>query len=249
LAKILCSNHLEHIGRDRTSSWIPEIILREYFLPPFAAGVAAGAPTVMINSGDVNGIPGHANKHYITDILKGEMAFSGFTVSDWEDVIRLYTRDKVAETPEEAVKISVMAGLDMSMVPSDFSFHGHCVNLANSNPEFLARVNDANKRILEVKKMAGLFENSYPFVEDLKNINTNDSKDFNLQAARESIVLVKNNANVLPLNIRNKTILVAGPSANILRTLNGGWSYTWQGRRYLKEVLARNYVTVSLILV
>ena len=101
-------------GIDRTIAYIPENLLREVFLPPFEAGVMAGSMTVMINSGDVNGVPGHANSYYINDILKGEFKFQGFTVSDWEDIVRLHTRDKVASTPEEAVRIGVMAGVDMS---------------------------------------------------------------------------------------------------------------------------------------
>jgi beta-glucosidase len=103
-------------GRDRSVAWIPENLLREYFLPPFESALIAGAQTVMLNSGDVNGLPGHVNYHYITEILKGELKFDGFTVSDWEDINRLYARDKVAASPEEAVRMSIMAGVDMSMV-------------------------------------------------------------------------------------------------------------------------------------
>ena len=140
-------------GRDRTPAWIPENLLREYFLPPFTTGVNAGSPTVMVNSGEVNGLPGHANYHYLTEILKQELNFKGFVVSDWEDIVRLHTRDKVAETPEEAVRIAVMAGVDMSMVPYDFSFYDHCVNLYNTDNAFVERVNDAVLIILRVKKM------------------------------------------------------------------------------------------------
>lgn len=217
-------------GRDRSVAWIPENILREIFLPTFEAGVLAGAPTVMINSGDVNGIPGHANYHYITEILKGELNFTGFTVSDWEDIIRLYTRDKVAESPREAVRIAVMAGLDMSMVPLEYSFYDHCVSLAQSDAKFAARVDDAVRRILRVKDAMGLFDNAYPDPANLNNIGTPDSENFNLEAARESIILAKNANNRLPLN-KNQRILVTGPSGNLTKVLNGGWSYSWQGDR------------------
>ncbi|CAF0959362.1 unnamed protein product [Brachionus calyciflorus] len=201
-------------GRDRTPALIPENLLREVFLPPFEKGVLAGSPTVMANSGEVNGMPGHANYHYLTEILK----------------VRLYTRDKMAETPEEAVRIAVMAGVDMSMVPNDYSFYDHCVNLTKKDLKFMDRVNDATRRILKVKDQLGLFENPYPFDEDVKKVGQNESHEFNLEAARESIVLAKNENNFLPLNENeNKTILVVGPSGNILRNLNGGWSYTWQG--------------------
>ena len=215
-------------GRDRSVAWIPEILLREYFLPSFEAGVKAGALTVMVNSGDVNGMPGHANSFYINDILKGELGFEGFVVSDWQDIIRLYTRDRVAESPEDAVRISVLAGLDMSMVPYDYSFYYHCVNLTRKNSQFAARVDDAVTRILNVKNKLGLFENPFPNPNNLNNVDTNASYEFSLEAARESIILAKNKDNILPLKANEKKILVTGPTGNKLRVLNGGWSYTWQ---------------------
>jgi beta-glucosidase len=127
-----------------------------------------------------------------------------------------------------------MAGLDMSMVPFNASFFYHCVDLAKKDPDFLERVNDATKRILNVKKKLGLlddnFENVYPVPSDLNKIGTNESENFNLEAARESIILAKNENNVLPLDKKtNKKILVTGPTANLRKVMNGGWSYTWQG--------------------
>ena len=234
-------------GRDRTLAWVPDVILREYFLPGFAKGVQAGAPTVMINSGNVNGMPGHANSYYMNTILKGELAFDGFTVSDWEDVIRLYTRDKLAESPEDAVRIAVLAGLDMSMVPFGYSFHGYCVSLAMRDAAFMSRVDDAVRRILLVKEKVGLFESDgvFPEPKDLQNIATKTSKDFNLQTARESIILAKNDDNFLPLSGRGKRILVAGTSGGNLRVLNGGWSYKWLGdsEDYFKQ-FAKESLTV-----
>jgi len=221
-------------GKDRTEAFIPENLLREVFLPSFQAGVLAGSLTVMINSALVNGLPGHANNYYINDILKGEMNFTGFVVSDWQDIIRLYTRDKIAETPEDAVRIAVMAGVDMSMVPFDFSFQEHCVNLTQKDDLFSKRVDDAVNRILQVKERLGLFDNPYPSQDELRKIGTNESEEINLESARESIILAKNEKKILPLNLtmlkENKfKILVTGPTGNILRSLNGGWSYTWQG--------------------
>ena len=134
-------------------------------MPPFEAAVLAGAQTVMVNSGEVNGKPGHANSFYINDILKGEMNFQGFVVSDWEDIKRLYTRDRVARSAEEAVRMAVMAGLDMSMVPYDFSFFDECVKLTQKDDQpFKNRVNDAVNRILRVKEKLGLWSNKslYP---------------------------------------------------------------------------------------
>jgi beta-glucosidase len=198
----------------------------------------------MINSGHVNGIPGHANGYYINDILKGELKFSGFTVSDWEDIIRLYTRDKVAKTPEEAVRMAVMAGIDMSMVPYDFSFHTHCISLIKKDSAFAARVNDATMRILRFKEKLALFDNPYPNPEDLSKLGTQNAHDFNLEAARESIVLAKNDNNILPLQ-DNKRILVTGASGNLLRVLHGGWSYRWQGNNETTyQVFGRKKFTI-----
>jgi len=192
--------------------------------------------SVMINSGDVNGIPGHANYHYITEILKGELNFTGFAVSDWEDIIRLYTRDKVAASPREAVRIAVMAGLDMSMVPLETSFYDHCVSLAQTDVKFAARADDAVKRILRVKDAMGLFENAYPNPDNLRSIGTMVSESVSLETAQESIILAKNNNTRLPLT-KTQKILVTGPSGNLTKVLNGGWSYSWQGDN--EEVYAK----------
>jgi beta-glucosidase len=215
-------------GFDRTDALIPDTKLREYFLPPFESGVSSGSLTVMLNSAHVNGIPGHANSYYINEILKGELNFQGFVVSDWQDIIRLHTRDKVAETQEEAVRIAVMAGVDMSMVPQDYSFYDHCVSLSKRDKAFAKRIDDASMRILKVKNELNLFGNPYPNQKDLDNIGLNESQQLNLDSARESIILAKNDDNTLPLKSTDK-ILVTGPTGNILRALNGGWSYTWQG--------------------
>lgn len=234
-------------GRDRSVAWIPENLLREYFLPPFESALIAGAQTVMLNSGDVNGLPGHVNYHYITEILKGELKFDGFTVSDWEDINRLYARDKVAASPEEAVRMSIMAGVHMSMVPYNCSFIDHCVNLYNKDKLFVDRVNDAVLRILRVKKQIGLLVHSdsiYPKEEDLINIGTMESDNIALDAARECIIMVKND-NILPLS-KTEKILVSGPSASLLKVLNGGWSYKWQGNveSYFQTFSDRKYNTI-----
>ena len=149
-------------GKDRTPAWIGERMLREYFLPTFEAGVKAGSPTIMVNSAEVDGIPGHANYHYLTTILRGEMGFKGFTVSDWEDIKRLYTRDKLAATEKEAVKIAVMAGIDMSMVPFDFSFYDLLLELVKAGEVPMARIDEAVSRILTVKYQAGFFDSNTP---------------------------------------------------------------------------------------
>lgn len=235
-------------GRDRTNAFIPDIQLREYHLPPFERGVAAGALTVMINSASVNGMPGHANAHYINDILKSELGFDGFVVSDWQDIVRLHTRDKLAATPEEAVRVAVMAGVDMSMVPRDYSFYDHCVALARKDTAFARRVDDASMRILKVKNKLGLFENPLPNPNDVGNVGRPDSVDFNLEAARESIILAKNQNNLLPLTTGLR-LLVTGPTANSSSSLNGGWSHSWQGNETLIHMFGRKKYSVYEALV
>ncbi len=215
-------------GKDRTPSWIPERMMKEYFLPPFQAGVDAGAPTVMVNSTDVNGIPGHSNYHLLTEVLKKEMKFKGFVDSDWQDIERLYTRDKVASSPEEAVKMAVMAGVDMSMVPYDFSFYDILLKLVKDKEVPMSRIDDAVGRILKVKFELGLFNNPFPD-DNLKNkFASSSSAATNLEASEESITLVKNDAKTLPLS-KNIKVLVTGPTADKLSSMNGGWTITWQG--------------------
>lgn len=215
-------------GLDRTPAWISERMLREYFLPPFEAGVKAGALTVMVNSGEIDGIPGHANYHLLTEVLRGEMNFQGFVVSDWEDIKRLFTRDRVADSPKEAVRLAVMAGVDMSMVPQDLSFYELLVELVKENKVPMSRIDEAVSRILYVKMKIGLFENPYPDKTYLSKFATPENTQANLDAAHESIVLLKNDKNILPLK-KDKQIFVTGPTSRMLSVLNGGWTITWQG--------------------
>ena len=215
-------------GKDRTPAYIPDIEMREYYLPQFQAAIDAGASTIMINSGSVNGIPVHGNKYLLTDVLRKEMGFKGLAVSDWEDIIRLHTKHRVAATPKEAVKMAVMAGVDMSMVPHDYSFFELLVELVNDGEVPMARIDEAVGRILTLKYRTGLFENPYPEEEAKANFGKPEYKDAALKAARESITLLKNLDNTLPL-AKDKKVLVAGPGAMNLTNLNGCWSYTWQG--------------------
>ncbi|WP_224994386.1 glycoside hydrolase family 3 N-terminal domain-containing protein [Cesiribacter sp. SM1] len=215
-------------GKDRTPSYIPETMLREYVLPPFKAAVEAGASTVMINSGEVNGVPVHGSKYYLTDILRGELGFEGVAVSDWEDVIRLHTRHRIAATPKEAVRIAVEAGLDMSMVPVDYSFYDLLVELVKEGTISEERIDLSVRRILELKRKLGLFENAYPNRELAAQLRLADYDSTAYQAALETLTLLKNDNNVLPL-AKNTKVLVAGPTANNLGSLHGSWSYIWQG--------------------
>ena len=214
-------------GKDRTPAWLSERMLREYFLPTFAAGITAGAPTIMVNSGEVDGIPGHANHHYLTDILRDELGFKGFTVSDWADIKNLYRRDKLAASEKEAVKMAVMAGIDMSMVPFDYSFYDLLIALVQEGEVPIARIDEAVRRILTVKYQAGLFA-AQPAMTAPSAQADAEALAINRQAAHESIVLAKNATHLLPLN-KSARIFVTGPTANLLSALNGGWTITWQG--------------------
>src|SRR5436189_2229240 len=149
-------------GRDRTPAYIPEYALRENFLPPFAAAVKAGARTVMVNSAEINGVPGHINKHLLTDVLKGELGFDGFIVTDWEDIKKLVTQWHVAADEKEATRLAVMAGIDMSMVPLSYSFSDNLIELVKENKVPMSRIDDAVRRILRVKFELGLFDSAMP---------------------------------------------------------------------------------------
>lgn len=215
-------------GRDRTPAYIPEHALREYFLPPFAAAVKAGARTVMVNSGEINGVPGHINKSLLTDVLKTELGFDGFVVTDWDDIKKLVTQWKVAADEKEATRLAIMAGNDMSMVPLSFSFSDHLVDLVKERKVPMSRIDDAVRRILRVKFQLGLFENAMPDASLRPNFGRVEYATTALQAARESIVLLQNKNNILPLS-KDKKILVTGPTADSLVSLNNGWTYVWQG--------------------
>ncbi|WPQ61296.1 glycoside hydrolase family 3 N-terminal domain-containing protein [Chitinophaga sancti] len=215
-------------GHDRTPAWIPEREMREYFLPQFAAAVKAGAKSVMVNSAEINGVPVHANKHILTDILKGELGFKGLVVSDWQDIEYLYQRHRIAKDNKEAVMIAINAGIDMSMVPTDYTFTTDLIELVKEGKIPMSRIDDAVKRILKVKFETGLFDNPVGKASDYPLFNGEAHNKLNYDLAAECITLLKNTNNILPLT-PGKKILVAGPSANSMRSLNGGWSRIWQG--------------------
>ena len=215
-------------GKDRTPIYLPEIEMREYYLPQFQAAVKAGASTLMVNSSEINGTPVHASKFLLTDVLRKELGFRGVVVSDWEDIIRLHTRHDVAATPRAAVVLAVNAGVDMSMVPSDFSFFILLKEAVQKGEVPMSRIDEAVRRILILKAKLGLFDNPYPEDAAAANFGRPEYQALALQAAHEAITLLKNDGGVLPLTTSAK-ILVAGPSARSISALNGCWSYTWQG--------------------
>ena len=215
-------------GRDRTPAWIPENYLREYFLPTFDAAVKAGARTIMINSGEINGVPGHINRQILTDILRTELGFKGFVVSDWEDIKKLVTMWRIAANEKEATRMAIMAGIDMSMVPLDYSFADHLIALVKEGAVPQTRIDEAVRRILRVKFELGLFEKPGPNAALKSKFASPESRQVSLQAAQESLTLLKNANNLLPL-AKTAKVLVTGPTADSLISLNNGWTYVWQG--------------------
>jgi beta-glucosidase len=217
-------------GHDRTPALIPEVTMREYFLPPFAAAVQAGALSVMVNSGEVNGIPGHVNSWLLKDVLRGEMKFDGVVVSDWEDIKKLVNIHRVAATEKDATRLAVLAGIDMSMVPNDYSFADLLVQLVEEGAVPMARIDEAVSRILTMKARLGLFEDPLLGTRATAEVSSAASRRLALEAARESLILLKNEGNTLPLP-RTARLLVTGPTADSMPALNNGWTLTWQGNR------------------
>jgi len=215
-------------GHDRTPAWIPERELREYFLPPFKSAINHGALTVMVNSAEINGIPVHANHHILTDILKGELKFKGFAVSDWQDIEYLWQRHHVAKDNKDAVRIAINAGIDMSMVPVDYSFTKDLIELVKSGDVSESRINDAVTRIVYVKYKLGLFDRQTGHGADYPLFGGKEHQQVNYDVAAQCVTLLKNQHNILPLK-KDIKILVTGPSANTMRSLNGGWARVWQG--------------------
>ncbi len=228
-------------GKDRTPANISERMMREYYLPTFQTAIEAGAQTLMVNSGEVDGVPGHANYHLLTEILRHELNFKGFAVSDWQDIMRLYDTDHLASSPEEAVKMAVMAGVDMSMVPFDFEFAKRLIKLVKNGAVPMSRIDEAVSRILTVKFNLGLFENPYPMKNGKAQLAKPESTIRNLEMAQESVTLLKNESRILPLP-KSQKVLVTGPTAQSLSALNGGWTITWQGDQ--EDLYPKNKKTI-----
>ena len=215
-------------GRDRTPARISEIELREQYLPPFEPAVEAGAASVMINSGAVNGVPVHASRALLTDMLRGELGFEGLVVTDWLDIKKLVTLHKVAANEREATKMAVEAGIDMSMVPSDVSFFEHLTSLVEDGEIPESRIDASVRRILRLKFALGLFDNPTPGRSLVDSVGSERDRRVALQAARESVTLLRNTDDLLPLS-DDQRVLVTGPTAHSMQALNNGWTYTWQG--------------------
>jgi len=217
-------------GGDRSPALIPESTLREYFLPTFAAAIQAGAHTVMVNSAEVNGIPGHVNGYLLKTVLRDELGFQGVVVSDWQDIERLVTAHHIVATEKEATRLAILAGIDMSMVPLDYRFSDLLLELVQEGQVPEARINEAVRRILTLKYQLGLFSDPLRGSEASTKLATPESRRASLTAAQESITLLKNENRTLPL-AKSARVLVTGPDAGSLIPLNNGWSYTWQGNK------------------
>lgn len=229
-------------GKDRTPSYIPDHVLREYHLPTFKAAIDAGAHSIMINSGIINGIPVHANYQLLTKLLREELGFKGLIVTDWADIENLHTRDRVAKDHKEAIMLAINAGIDMSMIAYDYvRFCDNLIELVKEGKVKESRIDDAVTNILTLKYKLGLFQKSVFTLKEYPKFGSKEFEKAAYQTAAESITLLKNTNNFLPLK-KDIKLLVTGPNANSMRTLNGAWTYSWQGEKV--EEFAAKYNTI-----
>lgn len=231
-------------GRDRTPIYLGERQLREYYFPQYQNAIKEGALTIMINSGEINGIPVHTNKWLLTDVLRKEMGFEGLLISDWEDIHKLVEKHHVAKNLKEAVYQAVMAGMDVSMTPVSYDFMDLLKELVDEGRVPMSRIDQSVRRVLAVKVALGLFEKNVWNPSEFPKFGGAEFAATAKQAAEESIVLLRNNSGSLP--IRNKKILVTGPTANTQRSLNGGWTYSWQGEEADKYLGRSNTILEAL---
>ncbi len=228
-------------GKDRTPAYISPADLREKHFAPFLAGLQAGALTVMVNSASVNGMPMHANKDILTGWLKEETGWDGVLITDWADINNLYTREMVAKDKKDALRIAINAGIDMIMEPYSCDACGYLVELVKEGKIPMSRIDDACRRVLRMKYRLDLFKNPTQKLKKYPKFGGEEFAKLALEGATESMVLLKNEGNILPLQ-HGKKILLTGPNANQMRCLDGGWSYTWQGHR--ADEFAGKYNTI-----
>jgi beta-glucosidase len=234
-------------GFDRTPAIISDIELREIYRPSFQAAIDAGALTVMINSGEINGIPVHANPEILIDLLRTEMGFKGLAVTDWEDIIKLVKNHRVAADLKEATYLAVMAGIDMCMVPNDYDFTTYLIELVKEGRISEKRLDLSVRRILETKNKLGLFENAMPpNIAAFPEFASEGHKTAALHTSEESITLLENKSNILPLK-KDAKIFVTGPAANSMTLLNGAWTRTWQGTDAQFDDASKNTIYEALL--
>lgn len=228
-------------GKDRTPAIISESDLREKFFEPFRQAIEAGALSVMINSGHINGVSTHADHRLLTEWVKEDLNYDGVLITDWNDVENLAFRDHIASDFKDAIRISINAGIDLVMVPYNKNFCNDLIALVKEGKVKQERIDDAVRRVLRMKFRLGLFEKPYWDKAEYPEFGSAAHEAEAKKAADESITLLKNENNILPIK-QGARILVTGPNANSMRTLNGGWSYSWQGEK--TELFAEKYNTI-----
>ena len=228
-------------GKDRTPAIISESDLREKFFEPFRRAIEAGALSVMINSGHINGVSTHADHRLLTEWVKEDLNYDGVLITDWNDVENLAFRDHIASDFKDAIRISINAGIDLVMVPYNKNFCNDLIALVKEGKVKQERIDDAVRRVLRMKFRLGLFEKPYWDKAEYPEFGSAAHEAEAKKAADESITLLKNENNILPIK-QGARILVTGPNANSMRTLNGGWSYSWQGEK--TELFAEKYNTI-----
>ncbi len=233
-------------GKDRTPAYVSPQMLREKYFEPFKVAIQAGALSLMVNSGSINGMPVHASHEYLTKWLKEDLQWDGMIVTDWADINNLYQRERVAKDKKDAIRIAINAGIDMSMDPYSVDFCILLKQLVEEGAVKMERIDDAVRRILRLKYRLGLFDKPDTGGRGFEKFGSKEHADMALHTAEETIVLLKNEGNILPFNFKanhsSSKILLTGPNANQMRCLNGGWSYTWQGSN--AEDLAEQYNTI-----
>ena len=231
-------------GKDRTPAYIAPAQLREKHFAPFLAAIREGAASVMVNSASVNGLPVHANRELLTTWLKEQTGWDGVLITDWADINNLYTREMVARDKKDALRIAINAGIDMIMEPYNPDACLLLKELVEEGKVPMSRIDDAVTRILRMKQRLGLFEKPTQRLKDYPKFGGKEFAQLALDGAVESMVLLKNEGNILPLTSGSSPLklLVTGPNANQMRCLNGGWSYTWQGHR--ADEFAQQYNTI-----
>ena len=233
-------------GKDRTPAYIAPSQLREKHFAPFLASLREGAASVMVNSASVNGMPVHANRELLTTWLKEQTGWDGVIITDWADINNLYTREMVARDKKDALRIAINAGIDMIMEPYSVDACILLKELVEEGKIPMSRIDDAVSRILRMKERLGLYEHPTQRLKDYPKFGGSEFAKLALDGAVESMVLLKNEGNILPIAPRTSNhaprILVTGPNANQMRCLNGGWSYTWQGHR--TDEFAQQYNTI-----
>ncbi|MDT4962297.1 MAG: beta-glucosidase [Pseudonocardiales bacterium] len=223
-------------GHDRNEALLPLNYLQSTILPSYAGAVDAGAQTVMVNSGSINGVPATASHYLLTDILRKQMGFQGVVISDYQDVPALQTAYHIAPDLAGAIAKAVNAGVDMSMqVFGADQWQAAILQDVATGQISRARIDEAVRRILTLKFRLGLFDQACVNDPSVACVNPNAAnaavtagRQATLDAARESITLLRNDANALPLSPTGK-VVVTGPSADSMTNQLGGWSVSWQG--------------------